>query len=69
MVLIDKQLYKESLASITPFDEERIMTLINLVCLLQILLILFFFVKNVHCTSYILENLHNTLFYNLFTVR
>ena len=45
MVLIDKQLYQESLASITPFDEERIMTLINLVCLLQILLILFFLSK------------------------
>ena len=48
MVLIDKQLFHESLARITPFDEERIMTFINLVCLLQIQLILVLFVKNVH---------------------
>ena len=48
MVLIDKQSYHESLARITIFEEERIMTSINLVCLLQVLLILVLFVKNVH---------------------
>ena len=48
MVLIDKQSYHESLARITIFEEEGIMTSINLVCLLQVLLILVLFVKNVH---------------------
>ena len=49
MVLIAKQFYHESLARITFFEEERIMTSINLVCLLQVLLILVLFVKK--CTS------------------
>ena len=51
MVLIDKQLHVASLARITPFDEEGMLTFINLVCLLQIQLILVLFVKNVHPKS------------------